>query len=75
MKRVFAALFALFFSLVAFAQETATAAADTTSTTIEIKINGEAMSGEGWWKAALVIVWTIICIILVLRTFREKASV
>ncbi|WP_421877087.1 hypothetical protein [Marinoscillum sp.] len=75
MKRVFAALSALFFSLVAFAQETATAAADTTSTTIEIKINGEAMSGQGWWKATLVIVWTIICIILVLRTFRGKASV
>lgn len=44
-------------------------------TTIEIKINGDAMGGEMWWKIALLIIWTGIIIVLVIRTFRGKAEV
>ncbi len=49
--------------------------ADEESTVIEIKINGAAVSGYSWWKATLLVIWAVIIIIFVMRTFREKASV
>ena len=56
-------------------QAAAEEVSDSETTTIEIKINGKKASGYSWWKATLVIIWTIIIIILVMRTFRGKASV
>lgn len=54
-------------------------ASEKEDTVIEVRINGElADLGGGWelmWKAALLIIWTAIITLFVIRTFRGKAEV
>lgn len=69
MKRFLASAIASLMVFVAFAQEKAE------ESSIEIKINGKAANLEVWWKSTLVIIFTLIIVWLVVRTFRGKANV
>lgn len=65
MKRFFLSAFTFFCFVAAIAQEKS----------IEIKINGEAADGTGMVKTILLVIFTIIILIFVFRTFRGKAEV
>ncbi|REE05545.1 hypothetical protein [Marinoscillum furvescens] len=69
MKRFLASVLASLMTIVAFAQEKAE------ESSIEIKINGKAANLEIWWKGTLLIIFTLIIVWLVVRTFRGKANV
>lgn len=71
MKKYITLAFSLLACLVLNAQEKA----EQTTQTIEIKINGEGLDSNMMIKLTLLIVWSIIIIILVFRTFRNKHDV
>lgn len=64
MKKVLTSLLSFLVTVMAFAQEKS----------IEIKINGENADGEYLAKATLLIIFTLVILILVIRTFRGKSS-